>query len=54
MMALAAKDAAFTSAPHSQPLLLTPRNIVVQEFWGKQNARTLSAQTSSNNTANLI
>jgi len=32
MMALAAEDAALTSAPHLQALLLTPRNIVIQEF----------------------
>jgi len=34
MMALAAKDAAFTSDPHPQGPPLTPDNIVVQEFLG--------------------
>jgi len=34
MMALVAKDAAFTSNPHPQGPPLTPDNIVVQEFLG--------------------
>jgi len=33
MMALAAKDASFTSAPNLQGPSLTPNNIIVQEFW---------------------
>jgi len=42
MTALTAKDAAFTSAPQLHPLPLSPRNTVVQEFWGKAQISSLA------------
>jgi len=38
MMALAAEDAHFTSAPTLPDLPLTPGNLVIQEFWSKTQA----------------
>jgi len=41
MMALAAEDASFTSAPNLQGPPLTPDNIVVQEYSGNLHPNTI-------------
>jgi len=50
MMALMAEDAAFTSAPHLQPLSTTPGNTVVQVFLGKHNANASFDPATSTTT----
>jgi len=54
MMALAAMDATFISAPHFQSLLLTPRNIQIGKVSGRCNVHTHFAHTLCPSTTSHI
>jgi len=54
MMALAAKDAPSTSTPNSQGPLLTPNNIVIQEFLGNLHPNTIFHHPPNTSTSSSI